>query len=454
MANYIIMVDFPITFTGGKFNNSFRAFVEEKIHLRMQNNVTSCNIVNNGGFVQITNATDALPTGLANGKAITVIGGDYQPENGTVTSFVNLAPGYTILTSITFVAVASGVRFFFWEDNLRMKYRFTTYTGVLDVQTQTNLFGDSEFIFYPNEFGELYIDISIIKHLHKPSFTAGNDYNSDMAKQFEVQYQTLFDGNSDTWHSAHDTGLASFEAFLSVHATGRTALIDLWNNSWEAGLDTDLDGRLWRGYDKIFSILTPEVETPNNIQVQVLEYSVVKALITNQVLVASRTVADGLLVAILTSLNASTRYLILRFSDTVGGAANNYDYNLTVYDTNEDENEFYITWVSDNGTIRQWLFTNKILFDNDVSFDALTETNFRPIPNEFEEIITVEAKGISAIEREYISSLFVSNKIQVENNGETIECVIDDPSWTYENRSNSYIVTIQLRLKPIAVMNV
>lgn len=450
MADYIVMVDFPITYTGGQFYNTFRAFVENKIQLRMQNE-SSCDVVNNGGLVRLDSFTDYTPIAGDVGREIKIIGGDYQPATGLITGW-GLGPDQ-LDTDIPFVAVASGVRFFFVEDNLRMKYRFCEYTS-LDDQTALNLFGDSEFIYYPDELGNLYIDISIIKHLLKPSFTAGNDYNDDMAKAFQVQYQTLFDGNTDTWHSAHDTGLPSFEAFLSVHATGRIAAIDLWNNSLEAGLDTDLDGRMWRGYDKIFSTLTPEVETTNNIIVVIQERALDKTSIAAQTLVASRTVEDGLLVASLTSINALTRYCIFQYIDTYPSVPQTFDYAVTVYDTNQDKNEFYITWISDNGTIRQWLFTNKILFENDLTFDALMGSSFRPVPNNLEEIITVEAKGISAIEREYISSLFISNKIQVENDGQTIECVVDDPSWSYENRSNSYIVTIQLRLKPMAVMSV
>ncbi len=447
MADNIVMVDFPIIFTSGTFKNLFRAFVQENIHLRMQNE-SSCTINDSGGFVLLSAMADYTPVGGDVGREIVIIGGDHQPAKGTVTG-----QGIgTLTTDIPFISNAAGVRFFFMETNLRMKYRFCEYTS-LDDQTALNLFG-SEFIFYPDEFGDLYIDISIIKQLLVPSFTADNDYNADMAKSFQVQYQTLFDGNSDTWHSAHDTTLPSFEAFVSVHATGRTALIDIFADSLEAGLDIDIDSRMWRGYDKIFSILTPEVETGNNISVAVNERNLAKGTTTTQTLIASRQVEDGLLVAIATSINANTRYCVLQYTTDSLTTPVVHDYSITVYDTNSDENEYYITWISDNGTIRQWLFTNKILFENDLSYDALTQTNFRPVPNNLEEIITVEAKGISAKEREYISSLFISNKIQVENNGDTIECVIDSTSWEYENRSNSYIVTIQLQLKPIAVMNV
>ena len=449
MADNIVMVDFPITYTGGKFYNTFRAFVEELIQLRMQNE-SSCTISDNGGFVMLDAMTDHFPAPGDVDQEIVIVGGDYQPAKGTVMA---QDPGISLTTDIPYISNATGVRFFFLEDNLRMRYRFCEFTS-LDDQSAANLFGDSEFLFYPDEFGDLYIDISIIKHLLKPSFITKYDYNDDMAKAFQVQYQTLFDGNTDTWHSAHDTGLPSFEAFLSVHATSRNAAIDLWNNSLEAGLDTDLDGRMWRSYEKIFSTLTPEAETTNNITVVIQERALDKTSVAAQTLIASRTVEDGLLVASLTNINALTRYCIFQYVIAFPGAPQTFDYTFTVYDTNQDENEFYITWISDNGTIRQWLFTNKILFSNETSFDTLVETNYRPIPNEVEEIITVEAKGISAIEREYISSLFISNKIQVENNGNIIECVVDDPSWSYENRSNSYIVTIQLRLKPIAVMNV
>lgn len=449
MANNIVMVDFPIIYAGGQFYNTFRAFVEEKIQLRMQME-SSCTVNNNGGLIRLNAFTDYSPIAGDVGFEIVIVGGGYQPAKGTITAF-DVGPD-RLDTDIPYVAGAT-VRFFIKYPNLRTRYRFCEYTS-LDDQSAANLFGNSEFLFYPDEFGDLYIDISIIKQLLIPSFVAANDYNDDMAKAFQVQYKTEFDGNTDTWHSAHDTGLPSFEAFLSVHATSRNALIDLWHNSLEAGLDTDVDGRLWDNYDKIFSILTPEAETPNSIRIQVLEYNVAKGLVATQTLFAVGSVEDGLLVTKITSLNSATRFCVFTFTTNIGVSPINYTYNLTVYDTNEDENEFYLTWISDNGTIRQWLFTNKILSDNDLTYDVLNGTDFRPVPSELEEVITVEAKGISAIEREYISSLFVSNKIQIENDGNTIECVVDDPSWSYENRSNSYIVTIGLRLKNKAVMSV
>ena len=448
MANSIVMVDFPITFST-VYYNMFRAFVEELIHLRMQDE-SVCVANNNGGFVRLDSFTDYTPIAGDVGEEIVIVGTGYQPAKGTITAY-NLAPD-RLDTDIPFVS-SNSVRFFIKYANLRMKYRFCAFTS-LDDQTAANLFGDSEFTFYPDETGELYIDISIIKHLLKPSFEALNDYNDDMAKAFQVQYKTAYDNNSDTWHSAHDTTLPSFEAFLSVHATGRTAQIDLWTNSLETGLDTNLDGRMWRGYDKIFATLTPEVETPDSIRVIISEKNLGKSLITTQTLVSLRTVENGLLISILTSLNSSTRFVKYALTTNAPASPIYYDYHLTVYDTNEDENEYYITWVSDNGTIRQWLFTNKILFDNKIKFDTLTEMDYRPIPNELEEVITLEAKGISALERQYLSSMFVSNKIQIENDGQTIEAVLDNPSWTYENRSNSYIVTFELKLKPMAVMDV
>ena len=241
MADNIVMVDFPIIHTGGKFYNLFRAFVEELIHLRMQNE-SNCRTSDNGGLIRLDTFTDYTPIAGDVGEEIVIVGGDYQPAKGTITNW-SLGPDQ-LDTDIPYVDSVT-VRFFIKYSNLRMKYRFCAFTS-LDDQSAANLFGDSEFIFYPDEFGELYIDISIIKHLLKPSFDAGNDYNDDMAKAFQVQYKTEFDGNSDTWHSAHDTGLPSFEAFVSVHATGRTAAIDIFTDSIESGLDTLIDGRMWR----------------------------------------------------------------------------------------------------------------------------------------------------------------------------------------------------------------
>ncbi len=448
MANSIVIVNFPIIAESGFLYNMFRAFVEEKIHLRMQNE-SSCSVTNNGGFVKLSSFTDYSPVPGDIGEEIVIIGGDYQAIKGTITSYEEVLR--ELITDIPYISNAN-VRFFIKYANLRMKYRFSAFT-FLDDQSAANLF-ESEFIYYPDKFGELYIDISLIKSLMKPSFEALNDYNNDLAKSFQVQYQTLFDNNLDTWHSAHNTSLPIFEAFLSIHATGRIAPIDYWGKDLESSLDSSLDKKMWRGYDKIFSTLTPKYQTPSDIRIQIHEYNNIKSFISSQDLVAVRNSLDGLLISKLTSLDAETRYIMFRFSTGIGFIITNYDYYLTVYDTKKDENEYYITWISNNGTIRQWLFTNKILFEETAEYDIITQSDYRQVPNDYEEIITLEAKGLSTIERKYLSSLFISNKIKIENDGTEIKAIVDNSSWTYENRTNSHIVTCELKLKPMAVMNV
>jgi uncharacterized protein YfbU (UPF0304 family) len=439
----IKLITFPITEDASFYSNFFRGFVKENIELRMQDE-SSCDAKNDSGFVKLDNFTDFVPSAGANdGETIVIVGGDYDPSEGAITAETT-GPG-EILTNIPYIANAT-VRFYIKYANIRMVYRFSVYTS-LDDQNARNLF-NNEFTFYPDNFGNLLIDISIIKNLMKPNFDFTNEINTDMSKVFQVQYKTVYDGSSDTWHSAHDTGLTAFVPFISAHAGGRIAKFD--NSLAEATPDFNLVTRMWRGYKKILSVFVAE-DNYTSMDVGIIQYDLAKTIEVALINLASDP-DNGMLNVTIPTLDADTRFVRLEV-DVNTGSSVSYT-NLTVYDTLLNENEFYLTWASENGTIRNWLFTSKAEFSNKAGYDILQNTQFRQIPNSYEENILLQAKGISKIEKDYLSDIYLSNKILVENDGEEIECILSKPSFSFENRSNSYICTIEIEKKERSLMNV
>ncbi len=132
----IIVTSFPITESATIYNNLFKAFVKNNIELQFQDE-SSCTVTDAAGFIKLSGFTDYSPSAGANvGETIVIVGGDYQPVSGLVTS-ETLAPDQ-IITDIPYVANAT-VRFYFKYSNIRMTYRFAAFT-TQDNQSATNLF--------------------------------------------------------------------------------------------------------------------------------------------------------------------------------------------------------------------------------------------------------------------------------------------------------------------------
>ena len=435
----IIVESFPIVEATGKYSNLFKGFVENLIEMRFQDE-SSCSISNNSGTISITTFTDHTPSAGDVGKTLYITNGVYAGKSGLVTGW-NPAP-LELEVDIDYISATTLVSWYLKEANMRMSYRFCDFT-TQDDQTATNLF-DNDFTFYPDTLGRLYIDISLISSLMKPDYSFENAINTNMSKVFQVQYKTVYDNSSDTWHSAHDSTLTAFVPFISIHAGGRVKTFDIA----KASPDADLETRVFRGYDKIFSSLLSSDNLPTLLAISFLQYNISKTLILNTTMTS--TITDGLYNTKMPTLSATTRYVRLSlFDDT-----SSYFASMTVYDNNQDVNEYYLTWISELGTIRNWLFTNKIEFSNKAEYDILQDTSFRQIPKGYSEQLTLQAKGISKIEKDYLYDMYLSNKIKIENDSVKLECIVSKPSFSYENRSNSYICTIEVELIERALMNV
>lgn len=439
----VIVTSFPITEAASFYSNFFKGFVKENIELRFQDE-SSCLATDVGGFVKLSTFTDFVAVaGAHDGDEIVIVGGVYDGVLGTVTS-EGIAPAQ-IITDIPYVEDAT-VRFYFKFTNMRLSYRFCEFT-TQDDQSAINLF-DTDFTFYPDKYGDLFIDISLISSLMEPSFDFTNEINTDMSKVYQVQYKTVYDSSSDTWHSAHDTALTAFVPFISAHGGGRIAKYD--NTADNNVPDTEFITRMWRDYKKIVSAMVIDANDNGTFEIGITEYDNLKGLLTFTSLYTTTT-ESGIVNATVPTLDNSTRYVEILTRDTSGIKS---QVRMTLFDTLLDETEFYLTWASELSTIRNWLFTSKIGFTQKARYNVLQDTEFRGIPNRYDESLILQTKGLSEIEKNYVYDIYLSNKIKLENNGEEFECIISKPSFKFENRSNSYICTIEIMKKERDLMNV
>lgn len=440
----VIVTSFPITESASFYSNFFKGFVKENIELKFQD-AEAPSIIESGGNVRIQNwLTGIVPSAGDVGKTLVITSGDYIGQSGLITNWGTVPNEFFV--DIPFVAVDSDVTFYIKETNMRLSYRFAEFT-TQDDQDAINLFG-TDFIFYPDSFGRLFIDISLISSLMKPSFEFTDEINTDMSKVYQVQYKTIYDGSSEAWVSAHDSGLTAFVPFNSVHAGGRIAKYD--NSTAKASPDNELLTKMWRGYKKIYTSLIVGDNIVGDLIIEIIEYNSAKGIISTTNFYTT-TDANGLVNVTIPTLNASTRYLKL---STIDDGSLDAQENITVFDTLLDETEFYLTWASELGTIRNWLFTSKIEFGNKARYDVLQDTDFRQIPNRYDEKLLLQTKGLSKIEKDYLYDIYLSNKILILNDGNEIECIVSKPSFSFENRSNSYICTIEIQKKQRDLMNV
>ena len=439
----INITSFPIQYDGSSYNNVFKGFVEELIELKIQDE-TSCSIVDNGGLIRLESFTDYTPIAGDEDREITIFVGG-EAIKGIITT-VSIAP-FHLDTDIPFTAAASGISFLINYPSLRMTYRLCEFTTLND-QTATNLLNE-EFDFYPDINGDTQIDISIIKNIFKPNLGVENAINTDMCKSFQVQMKRTYDGSSESWVSVHDTSLPSFVPFVSVHAVGRVAS---YGHSYllEKPLIDLNDSRVWRGYDKYITSVVNGSNAPTTYNIYAREYDNTKALLTSTTLKSSSACDNGIYNAKLPTLNANTRYVKI-YCDAY---FTTYTRAFTVYDTKQDNTEYYLGWVSDLGSINGWLFTSKALHENKTKLDILEDSEFRQIPTAFTENITLIAKGLTESERIYIDSIYQSNKIQLTFDGSDIDCIVSKPSYSYENRKRTFTCEIEIELKQMGVMNV
>lgn len=466
----IEITSFPITFDDPFYLNAFRAFVKEEIEFRQidfgyDDDCAFSEKPVSSGLVRITVGSD--PTTIFSvTDEITIVGGEHQPSVGTVTAITaNPGPGtWDIDTDITFISnvvKATDVYIFKNYDNYRLLWRVAEFT-TQDDQSATNLF-NVDFVYYPSPLGVGKLDISIVSDLLTPDLGDGidaNDQNPNLFVEYQVQYKEVWTGSSNTWITAYDDDLTDFVAFISVHAGGDVAAYEKINYCPDENVDT----RIWKGYDKYFSAVISEEGFIDDLILYFYEHEQDGSGLTFTNLYEDVAI-NGLFQVIIPSNFAwdsgsatpDTR-LVRFFVDYFTGS--NY-HELTLWDTmrsessneNEYEQEYYLTWISEAGTIRNWLFMHESEFSEKVNTNILQSEEFRQIPSDSEETIKLIAKGLSKKELDYIKSLISSNKINYLNLDSTYECIVKNPSVKWKNLTNNYNFEIEIQKKPKYIMN-
>lgn len=434
----IELLTFPIEDVNGRRENLFRGFVENKVTLQLQD-WTAVSLVDNSGYISLLGVS--VPAYISNGDKFTIASGTYAGKTGTVSGKTS----GSINLDIDFIGNDSSVLGYKnrLENNYKLEYRFVS-SDTVDIQTGAKILGDASF-FVSNDISGIYeIDISLVSDLFEPTFEVIDSDNEEMNLQFQLQIREIESGAAlGTWETVLDTSMAGFNEFILCHSTGDNARYSEMDTFLDRGIET----RIWRGYDKPISFI---ISDANRSLVDVAfrqnEYTQAAVLLSSSN--STRTLNNGVNAFVVSIVNSTARFV-----DMIETASSDV-LRLTVFDTLLDETEYYLTWTSETGSFRTWLFnavnTNEYDYDK-LSIESLT---FRDIPTKANRTVTLSTRGLNANEFEYIKSMLASNLIKVENDGIVYECSINNDSISYENKKDTYDFEFELNIKPNKTMRV
>jgi hypothetical protein len=309
----------------------------------------------------------------------------------------------------------------------------------IDIQSGIPVLSDNTFYSYNDLQGIYRFDLSILYGLFNPTLTA-SEVETKLNLECQLQIREIESGVTlSTWETIYNVSHAAFNQFILIHSTNRNAVIEGEDNRFR---DCESESRIWKNYTKAVTYLASSANKSLSGYIKKKEYSNNKTLLssTNTSMTG---LVNGLNAFEITITNPNTRFIQLFES------VNSSEINLTVYETKGDETEYYLTWLSDKGTIRNWLFSAVNETEIDYETEIIVENNYRQIPTTKEEIILLSSKGMSKKDIDYIKSLFGSNFIKVENQSQVIECVMNDNRISFNSESNTYDVTLELKLNPV-----
>ena len=116
---------------------------------------------------------------------------------------------------------------------------------------------------------------------------------------------------------------------------------------------------------------------------------------------------------------------------------------------NIDFEQYYLTWVSVDGGVKDWLFTPPNNTKRNTGNNLIeNDTIFRQIPNKDLKTVELIAGNLSRDQYEYISDISISNRVELTTSeGEIVEVAINDYSDDQSNDAHLYRIelTIQFR---------
>ena len=431
----IFLVEFPIT-EDTEIRNIFHGFVKNEIVLAASDSQQSTAITQQGSGIRVDDGQPNQAYIVVNGY-LTIVDGLYAGQTGLITAVGT----NTIDVAITYIGNDSGVQNYFFNrlnNDYHLQYRFMISTAE-DEQDGIPFLIESIFNVYQDKIGYWRIDLSMVADLFVKGFDFVHAAASENPLNLEFQCQIIEIENNeqiDTWETVKDS-VITFKQFILAHATGTAAQFTEYNEF----LETDFVHRAWRGYPVLYNFVSNE---SGAIGFEVVEYNQARVQLigTNP----SVYVLAGVSTVTYTITEASTRYI--QIVDTEYG---NEFIDFVLYETNEDETEYFVKWLAQPGGVRSWLFTAQVEIDE--SFKAI-EYNFGATPIESEKIISVVADGLSAEELNYIKDIYGTNLIQVTNDSIDYNCRLGKSKISYDNQLNTYAIEVELSLETVEVMNV
>lgn len=437
--NNINLEQFPIIEYNGGIINLFKGFAENDIILQLRD-CTIATIINDGSG-KITIGTGELSSLMQIGNKITIVGGLYNGKTGEITG---VTATFLFDVDIDYIGDDSSIIFGFinrLENNYKLEYRFIT-SDTKDVQSLIPILTDSTFTIFNDSLGQYIIDANLMRGLLTPNFEIIDSDNSSMNKVYQIQLREVENNVIlGDWETIYNDSILAFEQFIICHSTGFNAAYEINNKI----LDIDLESRIWRGYDKIISHIKTDANSPPSLLTfSQLEYAQNLSPISNSSFV--KRFDNGINYFIITITNDNARYLQLE--ETYNGS----QLNLTVYDTLLDDTEYYLTWISENGTFRSWLFNAVNSNEYEYNKSTIESIRFRDIPTQANRVVTLITKGLTLNEFNYIKSMLATNLMRVENDGNIYECSVNSDSISYENKKDTYDFEFELNIKPINTM--
>lgn len=435
----IELIAFPIEELNGGIKNLFRAFPDNDIQLQLKDcNIT--NVIDNAGTIRITTTSPSAL--MVNGNKLTIVGGLYDGKTGTISN----AASPTFDLDIDYIGDDATTNQGFinrLENNYNLEYRFVN-SDTLDVQTSIPILTDNNFSVFNDIEGNFKINANLMKDLLIPTFDVIDSDNDSMNKVYQVQIREVESGASlGSWETVYDSALTTFEQFIICHATDFIVPFEINNKI----LDEDIESRIWRGYNKIVSYIASDATgTLSSAPFRQEEFT--QDLTSLSVTNTTKDMQNGINYFTLSIIEDDSRFV--NYQETTNAS----ELNLTVYDTLQDDSEYYLTWLSEAGTFRSWLFN--AVSTNELEYDKLTveQLRFRDIPTQANRTVTLVTNGLSFNEFNYIQSMLATNLIQVENDGNTFECSVNSDTINITNKSDTYDFEFTLNIKPVNTMRV
>ena len=438
----IVLTKFPITEVNGGIRNLFRAFPKSEIILSL-NDIEPGTITNDSGTILIT--TSGITTAVAVDEIFTIKEGLYKGRSGVITNIAALL-NFEISVDINYIGdeITPITAFINRVDNdYKLQYRYIV-SDTIDIQDNIPVLTDQNYTVFNNTEGVFNIDVNLMRDLLQPSFNVIDSDNDLMNRNYQVQIRELENGSIlGSWETVEDITLSQFDQFIICHSTGFNPQYELNNKILDA---TEIkDTKIWRGYDKVINyIATSANQSLTNVTFRQREYTQDTQNIYDTTF--TKDFGEGINYFTITINEDDARYL------DISEVQNNSGLNLTVMDTLQDETEYYVTWISEEGSFRSWLFSAQNT--DEIEFDKISiqETRFREIPTQATRTVTLTTRGLNLNDFLYIKSIIASNLMRVVNNGNTFECSVNNDSISYVNKSDTYDFEFELNIKPIETM--